>query len=61
MSDYIESVLSKRNLDDDIVTKEGDTPEINPIILKQIKSLKNSIDSNQITLKDLIKLLKDNE
>lgn len=61
MNDYIESVLSKRSLDDDIVEKEGETKEINPIILKQIKSLKNSIDSNQISLKDLIKLLKDNE
>jgi len=61
MSDYIESVLAKKNLDDDIVTKEGEITEINPIILKQIKSLKNSINSNQISLKDLIKLLKDNE
>jgi len=61
MQDYIESVLAKKNIDDDIVKKEGEITEINPIILKQIKSLKNSINSNQITIKDLIKLLKDNE
>lgn len=61
MGDYIESILAKRNLDDDIVTKDGESKDINPIILKQIKSLKSSIDSNQISLKDLVKLLKDNE
>ena len=61
MGDYSESVLAKRNVDDDIVTKEGEITEINPIILKQIKSLKNSLNSNQITIKDLVKLLKDNE
>lgn len=61
VKDYIESVLAKKNIDDDIVTKEGEITEINPIILKQIKSLKGSISSNQIKLKDLIKLLKDNE
>ena len=61
MQDYIESILAKKNIDDDIVSKEGEITEINPIILKQIKSLKNSVSSNQITLKDLIKLLKDNE
>lgn len=61
MKDYIESVLAKRNLDDDIVTKEREVTEINPIILKQVKSLKNSLNSNEITIKELIKLLKDNE
>lgn len=61
MSDFIESVLSKRSNENDILNKETDLSEINPILLKQIKSLKNSVDSNQISIKDLIKLLSKNE
>jgi hypothetical protein len=63
MEEYIESILTKKK-DNDIVSKEEQTEEkeINPIVLKQLKSLKNSMNSNNLTTDDIIKHLnKDNE
>jgi hypothetical protein len=64
LPEYIESVLSKRKMDDEIVTREGEQTEekeINPIVLKQLKSLKSSLESNKLTVNDILKHLKDNE
>jgi len=64
MEEYIESVLSKRKMDDEIVSKEveqTEEKEINPIVLKQLKSLKSSLESNKLTVNDILKHLKDNE
>lgn len=64
MEEYIESVLSKRKMDDEIVSKDGEQieeKEINPIVLKQLKSLKSSLESNKLTVNDILKHLKDNE
>jgi hypothetical protein len=65
MEEYLESILKKRTTDEnDIVSKENDEEEekeINPIILKQLKSLKNSIDNNKLSIKDVVKHLKNNE
>lgn len=61
MEEYIESILSKKNDSNDILNKDNDLDEekeINPIILKQIKSLKNSLDSHNLSLKDILKHLK---
>ena len=64
MEEYIESLLSKKK-DNDILSREEEQTEekdINPIILKQIKSLKNSIESNNLSVNDILKhLKKDNE
>jgi len=64
VEEYIESVLSKRRIDHDIVSKESEQTEekeINPIVLKQLKSLKSSLESNKLTVNDILKHLKDNE
>jgi hypothetical protein len=64
MEEYIESVLSKKNKDNDIVSKnnEKEIKELNPIVLKQITSLKNTMDSHGLSIDDVIKHLnKDNE
>jgi hypothetical protein len=61
MEEYIESVLSKKKVDNDIVSKETEMKEISPIIKKQIKSLKNSMDSHNLTIDDIMNHLKDNE
>lgn len=64
VEEYIESVLAKRKIDHDIVSKEGEQTEekeINPIVLKQLKSLKSSLESNKLTVNDILKHLKDNE
>lgn len=59
IEEYIDSLVNKKSTDNDIVSKE--IKEINPIIKKQIKSLKQSIDSNNLTIDDVIKYLKDYE
>lgn len=61
MEEYIESVLSKKKVDNEIVSKETEMKEISPIIKKQIKSLKNSMDSHNLTINDIMNHLKDNE
>jgi hypothetical protein len=62
MEEYIESILSKKKeKDNDIVSKEGEQTEekeINPIVLKQLKSLKNSMNSHGLTPEDILKHLK---
>lgn len=63
MEEYIESVLKSKGKDNDIVPKEEEIEEkeINPIILKQLKSLKNSLQSHNLSVNDIMKHLKDNE
>ncbi len=64
MEEYIESIMSKKRIDKDIVSKESEQTEekeINPIVLKQLKSLKSSLESNKLTVNDILKHLKDNE
>jgi hypothetical protein len=64
MEEYIESVLAKKSKDNDIVSKEEEIEEkeVNPIILKQIKSLKNTLKSHDLSLNDIMKHLnKDDE
>lgn len=58
IQDFIESILSKKNKDKELVEKSS---RINPIILKQIKSLKNTLDSNNLSIEDIIKHFKDDE
>lgn len=63
MEEYIESVLSKKAKDNEIVSKDDQTEEkeINPILLKQLKSLKNTMNSHNLSVNDIMKHLKDNE
>ena len=65
ISDYVESVLSKKSSSEDLITKdqtEDVDKEIGPIIQKQIKSLKNTLVKNNLSIKDVLKLLnKDDE
>ena len=61
IQDYVESVLSKKTAYSDLVKKdqtEDIEKEIEPIIKKQISSLKNTLQKNNISIKDLINLLK---
>jgi hypothetical protein len=59
VQDYVESVLSKKNDVSDIVTKdqhEDVSAELNPIIKKQINSLKKTMVKNNLSVKDIINL-----
>jgi hypothetical protein len=62
VEEYLESILRKKTNNDDIV-KKGDTEikEVSPIIKKQLKSLKNTMDSHNLSISDIEKYLKDNE
>lgn len=65
VEDYVESVLSKKTQNSDLVKKdqtEDIDKELNPIIKKQILALKTTLVKNNLSVKDVIKLLnKDNE
>jgi hypothetical protein len=66
VQDYVESVLSKKSKSSDLVNKEVDEDvekDIEPIIKKQILALKNTLTKNNVSVKDVIKILnkKDNE
>ena len=56
LSDYIESVLSKKTEADELVTKDDFV--MNPVISKQIESLKKSCEKNNIPLDKVLKQLK---
>lgn len=59
MEDYIESVLVKKSGDSDILAKEEDQEtSMNPVVAKQIDSLKKSLAKNKIPVDTIIKKLK---
>ncbi len=58
MEEYIESILRNKSKENDIVSKGDEIKEVNPIIKKQIKSLKNSMNSHNLTIDDIVKHLK---
>jgi hypothetical protein len=63
MEEYIESILKKKTDDSDIVKKEEEVEEVelNPIVKKQLKSLKNSMDSHNLSMETIVKYLSDAE
>jgi hypothetical protein len=61
VEDFIESIISKKSKNTDIVDKSGEIKEISPIIKKQINSLKNSLKSHNLNVSDILDDLKDYE
>ena len=62
IEEYLDNILNKRTEDKDFVKKNNtEEKSINPIIIKQIKSLKNTLDNNNLSIDDIMKYLKDNE
>jgi hypothetical protein len=62
MEEYIESILTKKNMNNDIVSKETtEEKDINPIVLKQLNSLKNTLKKNNLDINDVLKHLKNDE
>ena len=64
IEEYIESLLNKKTKSDDLVKKdqlEIDEKKINPILMRQLKSLKGSLKDNNLSVKDIIDYLNDNE
>lgn len=63
MEEYLESILSKKNVNNDIVSNEQPIEEkdVNPIVLKQLNSLKNTLKKNNLSIEDVLKHLKNDE
>lgn len=65
IQDYVESVLSKKTQNSELVKKdqiEDVDSELSPIIKKQISALKKTLIKNNLSVKDVLKLLnKDDE
>lgn len=61
INDYVEAVLKKRTIHNDLV-KKHDTKniksEITPIIKRQIKSLKKTLKRNDLSINDILDFLK---
>lgn len=62
IEDFIETIIPKKSSENDILTKENDEMvDIDPIIKKQIKSLKNTLKSNNVKVSDIMKYLDKDE
>ena len=61
MEEYLESIIKQKGKDNDILSKEEevDEIEINPIVAKQIKALKNSMKTYGLKPDHILKGLKD--
>lgn len=64
IEEYIDELLKKKTKPSELVKKdqlENEKKEINPIVLKQLKSIKQTLKSNNISINDIIEYLEDNE
>lgn len=61
MEEYIESILKKRNTDENDVLSKKEEKELDSIVIKQVKALKNTLESHGLTWNDILKYLKNNE
>ena len=61
IEEFIESILSNRSKENDIVNVNQERKEINPIIKRQITSLKDTLKNNNLSVDDVLEYLKDNE
>ena len=59
MKDYVETVLSKKTDNKDIVNDSK--KDINPIVKRQLTSLKSSLKSHNLTLSDIKDFLEGDE
>lgn len=61
IEEFIESILSNRSKENDIVNANQEMKKINPIIKRQITSLKDTLKNNNLSVDDVLEYLKDNE
>jgi hypothetical protein len=59
IEEFIESIIAKRNNDNDIL--KNTNVEINPIIKRQLNSLKETMKKNNLSINDILEYLKDYE
>lgn len=59
MEEYIESILAAKSKENDVLEKDSEVEkEVNPIVVKQINVLKQTLKNNNLTIQDVIKHLK---
>lgn len=58
MEDYIQSALDKKNTNNDVLKKDEEKKELNPLIQKQLNSLKSTIEDNNLDLDQILDYLK---
>ena len=61
IEEFIESLLLKKTNDNEFVKNNSEIKEINPIIKRQINSLKDTLKSNNLSIEDVMEYLKNNE
>ena len=62
IEEFLESILSQKNEDNEIVkSSQKEKKSINPIIKRQIKSLKDTLETNNLSMDDVLEYLKNNE
>lgn len=61
IEEFIESILSNKTKVNDIVKNNTEIKEINPLIKRQINSLKDTLKGNNLSVDDVLEYLKDNE
>lgn len=59
IEEFIESIIAKRNNDNDILNNSN--KEINPIIKRQLNSLKETMKKNNLSINDILEYLKEYE
>jgi len=61
IEEYIESLLSKKNKPNDIVEKDNVEKNVTPIIKKQLKVLLKTLEKNNLSLKDVLSQIENDE
>jgi len=61
MEDYIQSALDKKNTNNDVLKKDGEKKELNPLVQKQHNSLKSTIEDNNLDLDQILDYLKNEQ
>ena len=61
IEEYLESIISKKTKENDVLEKESEEEDLNPIIKRQIKVLLQTLKDNGISPNVVLKQMKDNE
>lgn len=62
IEEFIENILAKKYEENELVNSPNkELKEVNPIIKRQLTSLKDSMKNNNLSLEDVLEYLKDNE
>lgn len=61
IEEFIESVLRKKTSTKDLVKNADEIKEVNDIVKKQLKSLKSTMESNNLSIEDVMEYLKNDE